>query len=211
MLSLYCAMTERRVAETLNLIVDPDFDLFADSDRHALMDLLHDYFCGEATEESDSGKPNPLDSSLYSLIKSNLYHTDNEDDESSPSMEHSGNSSNVFTDFSSAGTDDEDDQPLVEDYSTTMLQRDSQLREEIEGPSTETTMPPAEPPADTEELDPFLAEGCGCNRAGQPCSSLFTKEHYEEIRLSCQDLSGNELDMVLLGQMMAGIGGTPQV
>lgn len=128
-------------------------------------------------------------------------------------MEHSGNPSNVLTDFSTAGTDDEvDDQPLVEDYSTTMMEMDSQLLNEIRGPSTETLMPPAEPPADAEELDTFLAGGCGCNRAGgQPCSSLFTKEHYEEIRLSCQDLSRNELDMVLLGQIMAGIGGSPQV
>ena len=39
---------EQRVAQTLNCFANEDFDLFADTDRHALMDLLQDYFCGDA-------------------------------------------------------------------------------------------------------------------------------------------------------------------
>ena len=45
-----CSKMERRVAQTLNCFADKDFDLFADTDRPALMDLLHDYFCGDAPD-----------------------------------------------------------------------------------------------------------------------------------------------------------------
>ena len=51
------------------------------------------------------------------------------------------------------------------------------------------------------ELVQFLAKGCGCKRAGgRPCCTLLPKEHYQEIRWQCAELTRNELDM---GQMMA--------
>ena len=58
---------------------------------------------------------------------------------------------------------------------------------------------------DSGEVDAFLAARCGCSRAGgQPCSALFSKDHYEDLRLSCRELSRNELDMIVMGQYMAG-------
>jgi len=56
-------------------------------------------------------------------------------------------------------------------------------------------------------LQQFVDNGCGCQRGHQkqPCSTLFTKEHYERVGLECRDLTGKELDLVLLGQMRAGI------
>ncbi len=50
----------------------------------------------------------------------------------------------------------------------------------------------------------FLGAGCGCQLWEQRCCSLqFSVKHVEEVRSQCASLSRNELDMVLLGQIMA--------
>ena len=121
-----------------------------------------------------------------------------------------------LTDFTPAETDDElESQSLIADYSTS-LDINASLLTEIGTPSsnTETTSvpPQTDPLPDSEEVDAFLAVGCGWSRAGgQPCPALFSKEHYEDVRQSCQELSRNELDMIVMGQIMAGIDDTPQV
>ena len=54
------------------------------------------------------------------------------------------------------------------------------------------------------ELVQFLAKACGCKRAGgRPCYTLLPKQHYQEIRWQCAELTRNELGTVLLGQNMA--------
>ena len=47
---------EREVANAVNYLFDDDFDLFAAGDRHALMDLVEEYFCGEDPDDLSSGK-----------------------------------------------------------------------------------------------------------------------------------------------------------
>lgn len=47
---------EREVANAVNYLFDDNFDLFAAGDRHALMDLVEEYFCGEDPDELSSGK-----------------------------------------------------------------------------------------------------------------------------------------------------------
>ena len=170
---------ERRVAQTLNCFADEDFNLFADTNRPALMDLLHDYFCGDAP---DTGMQHCC---YYVLMSNNEYYStddeedDNELDELSLSVEPcSGN----LTDFSPAGTDDElEDQPLIEDYSTSPLEMNTSLLTGIGTPSSnmETSSVPSQTDSlpneipDSGEVDAFLAAGCGCSRVGgQPCSAL---------------------------------------
>ena len=46
----------------------------------------------------------------------------------------------------------------------------------------------------------FVATGCSCAKR---CSSQFSKEYIQSMRAQCFDLSRNELDMVLLGQLIA--------
>ena len=54
------------------------------------------------------------------------------------------------------------------------------------------------------ELDLFLAKQCGCKRAGgNPCSTLFSKEHFQEVRGQCAEFNRDEFDLVLMGQIMA--------
>ena len=48
---------------------------------------------------------------------------------------------------------------------------------------------------------------CGCKRGlgSQPCSSQFSTEHLLSVRVSCSELTRSELDMVVMGQLMAGV------
>ena len=50
----------------------------------------------------------------------------------------------------------------------------------------------------------FLRRTCGCKKAdGEPCSSLFSVEHYITLRAQFALLSRTELDMVLPGSLMS--------
>ena len=50
----------------------------------------------------------------------------------------------------------------------------------------------------------FVATGCGCQLwNGCNCSLQFSSEHFSDIRSYCSSLSHTELDMALLGQIMA--------
>ena len=46
----------------------------------------------------------------------------------------------------------------------------------------------------------FMTAGCGCRRN---CTSHFSKDHVLEVRAQCHELTRENLDMALLGQLMA--------
>ena len=62
--------------------------------------------------------------------------------------------------------------------------------------SLQTTTPalntsPATTSISDNALAMFLAKGCGCKKAcGRPCYTLFTKQHYQEIRWHVQNSLG---------------------
>ena len=49
-------------------------------------------------------------------------------------------------------------------------------------------------------LATFASVGCGCSKK---CSSQFSLSYIRDMRAQCYDLSHNELDLVLLGQLVA--------
>ena len=52
----------------------------------------------------------------------------------------------------------------------------------------------------------FVRLTCGCRKAnGKPCSSLFSEEHYAELRAQASFLTHEQLDLVILGSIMATI------
>ena len=58
-------------------------------------------------------------------------------------------------------------------------------------------------PCDTTEdvmVAQFVSAGCGCSKK---CSSQFSLEYIRDMRAQCYDLTHTELDMVLLGQLVA--------
>ena len=59
---------------------------------------------------------------------------------------------------------------------------------------------------DIDELDrieKFYLSGCSCQLAqGTPCCKSIQKSHYEEYRNNCVEMTKQELDMVVMGQIV---------
>ena len=53
---------------------------------------------------------------------------------------------------------------------------------------------------EVEKVEEFCRGGCGCSTN---CASAFTKKHYLATRANAQQLERKELDMVVMGQVMA--------
>lgn len=54
------------------------------------------------------------------------------------------------------------------------------------------------------QLTAFLVSGCGCKQdQGKPCFQSFPREHYESLRMQCAELTRNDLDLILFGQLSA--------
>ena len=52
----------------------------------------------------------------------------------------------------------------------------------------------------------FVMNTCGCTRSsGKPCSTLFTEEHYVDLRAQASFLTHEQLDLVILGSIMATV------
>ena len=52
----------------------------------------------------------------------------------------------------------------------------------------------------------FVMNTCGCTKAsGKPCSTLFTEEHYVDLRAQASFLTHEQLDLVILGSIMATV------
>ena len=56
----------------------------------------------------------------------------------------------------------------------------------------------------------MIESACGCRKGlnSQPCSTQFPADHLMSVRSSCSELSCSELDMVVMGQLMAGMDDT---
>ena len=55
-------------------------------------------------------------------------------------------------------------------------------------------------------IQEFVRVGCKCDLGPnqQPCSTTITMEHFRSVRCQMVELSRDELDLVVLGQIMAG-------
>lgn len=62
-------------------------------------------------------------------------------------------------------------------------------------------------PSDVAEnhfVEEFMSHGCSCKRwGGKACSLQFTEEYVTEIRMSLKELTTSELDLVIMGQLIA--------
>jgi hypothetical protein len=50
----------------------------------------------------------------------------------------------------------------------------------------------------------FAKRGCKCKHFdGKPCCTIFSVDHYQRVRDECRQLSKSELDLVVMGQLLA--------
>ena len=53
-------------------------------------------------------------------------------------------------------------------------------------------------------VEKFMRSGCGCvKREGRMCSGQFDVDYIKNVRLSFRALSNSEMDMAIMGQLMA--------
>ena len=53
-------------------------------------------------------------------------------------------------------------------------------------------------------VEEFMTVGCSCRKwSGKSCSLQFTQEHVKDTRLSCMELTRSELDLFIMGQLIA--------
>ena len=53
-------------------------------------------------------------------------------------------------------------------------------------------------------VEEFMVKGCSCRKwGGKPCSGQFSAEYVKKMRLSCMELTREQLDMFLMGQLTA--------
>ena len=95
------------------------------------------------------------------------------------------------------GADEQEEQEDGSDLEATALSRLCTLHD------TEVTFRPTD--IEEEQLVAmFLEGGCGCSKwKGQACVRQFTGSIIQESRSQCQQLSRGELDMLLMGQLVA--------
>ena len=60
--------------------------------------------------------------------------------------------------------------------------------------------------AELSKCKEFAQITCGCTKAeGKPCSALFTEEHYADLRAQASFLTREQLDLVIMGSIMATV------
>ena len=83
------------------------------------------------------------------------------------------------------------------------MSTDQQVQEALQNLTSARDIQVLLRPCDTEEEEmvaQFASAGCGCSKK---CSSQFSVDYVRDIRAQYYDLTRSELDMVLLGQLMA--------
>ena len=101
--------------------------------------------------------------------------------------------------------EDDEEEPVYEEPTAAEVVEDGVARGQLDVSSV---------PIDRRELDAteerlvqeFVRDGCKCdlgpNRS--PCFTSITVDHYRSVRCQMADLSHDELDLVVMGQVMAG-------
>ena len=69
---------------------------------------------------------------------------------------------------------------------------------------------------DSDEQDAvcsFVTATCGCNKGSKsrPCSQKFTADYSLSVRTSCAELARHELDMAIMGQLLACMNTQPAI
>ena len=69
---------------------------------------------------------------------------------------------------------------------------------------------------DSDEQDAvcsFVTATCGCNKGSKsrPCSQKFTADYILSVRASCAELARHELDMAVMGQLLACMNTQPAI
>ena len=114
------------------------------------------------------------------------------------------------------GTDIVPESDSGEDDLGGLVDTDEQVREAMAMAQAQLDVPFEPLPNDIKEdelVAQFLLGGCGCQKGGggKQCCTQFSNEYLLSVRQSCAELTRSELDLVILGQLLAFTNQSPGV
>ena len=156
-------------------------------DQQALLDVLEDYFSTPSETKAD-------DSDL--------------DDDSDMELEPESGTSGVHVNQNEGLMNEvvlhtSGDIPEGSESDDDELTTEQQIQEALQNIPSIHDLEVVLRPCDTNEEElvaEFVSTGCSCSKQ---CSSQFSSGYIQDMRAHCLELSRNELDMVLLGQLIA--------
>lgn len=202
-----------RVARALNLL-GADRDLFDSADGNSLLDLI-----GEYLDDSEGTAP-PFNYYYYDIVAHycKMYDTilstvDLDDSVAASSRappevapEVAENPDPLEVESSLGQLDEDPEEEPVRD--------DPTAAEIVQAGVTGGQMDVTTIPIDQRDLDvteeqiiqKFVRDGCKCDLGPNhsSCSSSIPVDHFRSVRCQMADLTNDELDLVIMGQVMAG-------
>ena len=115
---------------------------------------------------------------------------------------------NTVSTLQTVDYDDRMDEGLETDDEFSLVDTEERVREAVQQSQhlfTATFLP--SDLAEVKVLLSFALSGCGCKKAAKrtQCSTQFSLQYVKDFRASCAELSSSELDMAIMGQLLAGL------
>ena len=101
---------------------------------------------------------------------------------------------------------DERDEGEKEEDLPSVVNTDTRVLEAVQGLGTNDVFITFLPKDEREEqfVSEFVSSGCGCSKIkGKPCKEQFPLDHVKAVRSSCAELTHEQLDMLLFGQVLS--------
>ena len=175
------AATEETVALALRELA------LSQGDQEGLSEFLTEYFTSDNHEFSSGEKIQSINNATKLAM---IIIIESSDEESDVEWQEAQDTApaQVSLQDSLVGEEQETSQPLVHNTAPVVEVQPNKLHLERE---------------ENTSVQRFLTDGCGCDLADGPCSSIFTVESVADYRGQCSELSRVELDMAILGQLSA--------
>ena len=187
-------MAEARIARALNRLGEDSF-LFA-SDGDSLLELMDDYFDDAAPTGNPTYLMNTINKSMNIHNNNTKITVDGNEPEPDEDVQQSDDEQPDEPEFQ----EEDNHSPTAEDIVSASLASGA-LSEMCEIAVSHRSLD------DQEEarVRAFVDKCCECDNgpAKTPCSMLFPVEHYRSLRATFTELSHDELDLLIMGQVMA--------
>ena len=187
-------MAEARIARALNRLGEDSF-LFA-SDGDSILELMDDYFDDAAPTGNPTYLMNTINKSMNIHNNNTKTTVDGNEPEPDEDVQQSDDEQPDEPEFQEG----DNHSPTAEDIVSASLASGA-LSEMCEIAVSHRSLD------DQEEarVRAFVDKCCECDNgpAKTPCSMLFPVEHYRSLRATFTELSHDELDLLIMGQVMA--------
>ena len=115
------------------------------------------------------------------------------------------NNNNYYTEWNEEAVPDDSTESIFSDTERAVSQASDLVRSGAVELSSVVVESEESPDQEEARIDLFLSSGCSCQYGPRntPCHRLFSAAQYREMRDECRELTRDELDLVIMGQLRA--------